>query len=65
MSQIPFSPEVDIEVIGVETVQVSLIEVDSSMGTSMLQAYQDFLSLDGGRPLDVFSGITPLDGGRA
>lgn len=72
---IPFSNDLSVSmleiesvqasVIGVESMQVSVLPVEAVFSGSLLQMFQDFLSLDGGRPLDEFSGITPLDGGGA
>ncbi|MBI9090140.1 MAG: hypothetical protein JEZ12_13070 [Desulfobacterium sp.] len=64
MKQIPFSPDVDVELLEVEHQQVDFIEVDAGFGSSLYQAFQDYLTLDGGRPADNFTNIKPLDGGR-
>jgi hypothetical protein len=61
---IPFSPDIEVELLEVETQGVDIIEVDAGFGSSLLQAFQNYLTLDGGRPQDVMTNITPLDGGR-
>ena len=61
---IPFSPNATVELIEVTTPTITVLEVAGGMGTSLLQTFQDYLSLDGGRPGDVFT-INSLDGGRA
>ena len=61
---IPFSPNVDVELLEVESLGIDIIEVDAGLGSSLLQAMQDYLTLDGGRPYDVTTNIIPLDGGR-
>jgi len=63
MSRIPFSPDADIELLEVETQQITMIEIDGGFGSSIYQAFQDFLTLDGGRPYDIMTNISPLDGG--
>ncbi len=62
---IPFSPDVNVELLEVESSGIGIIEVDAGFGSSLLQAMQDYLTLDGGRPHDVMTNITSLDGGEA
>ena len=64
MSLIPFSSEISVELLQVTLPQIDLIELDAGFGSSNLQAFQDYLSLDGGRPGDVVT-TASLDGGRA
>ena len=47
----------------VESYSMDLIEIEVGAGTSVYQAFQEFLTLDGGRPYDVFANVTPIDGG--
>jgi len=44
--------------------QTTIIEVNAGFGSSLHQAFQDYLTLDGGRPHDVMTNIESLDGGR-
>jgi hypothetical protein len=44
--------------------ETTIIEIDAGFGSSLHQYYQDYLTLDGGRPHDNFTNIEPLDGGR-
>lgn len=60
---IEFSPDVSVDLLAVEPVQTELIEVAAGFGTSMFQAFQDYITLDGGRAGDDFTNISPLDGG--
>lgn len=52
-----------IEIISITDEPIAIIEVPANSGTSFLQAMQDYITLDGGRPLDVMTNIEPLDGG--
>ena len=60
---IPFSPNATVELIEVTTPTITVLEVAGGMGTSLLQAFQEYLTLDGGSPSSVMTNITPLDGG--
>ena len=72
---IPFSTEAEVSLlevesvqampIDVEQVQAGMIELDAGFGSSLYQALQDYITLDGGRAGDMFTNITPLDGGTA
>jgi len=62
--QVAFNPKAEVELLKVEAPQITIIEVDAGFGSSLYQAFQDYLTLDGGRPADDFTNIKPLDGGR-
>lgn len=64
MSLIPFSPDTEVELLKVMSQQITIMEVDSGLGSSLYQSFQDYLTLDGGRPAENFTNIKPLDGGR-
>lgn len=55
--------ETEVSMLEVEQEEVSMIELPSSVGSSLFQAFSSFLSLDGGRPGDDFTHTEPLDGG--
>jgi hypothetical protein len=61
---IEFTPDTSVEMLEVESVQSEMVELQAGFGSSLYQALQDFITLDGGRPFDNFTNITPLDGGR-
>jgi hypothetical protein len=52
-----------IEIISIEDEPIAVIEVPANSGTSFFQAMQNYITLDGGRPLDVMANMEPLDGG--
>ncbi len=64
MTQIPFDPNASIEILPVTVTQTQILEVSAGFGSSLFQTYQDYLTLDGGRPNEVMTNIEPLDGGR-
>lgn len=59
-----FSRDIAVSLLPVEEIGVDVIQVDAGIGSSLLQARKDFITLDGGRPFDVFGSIKPLDGGE-
>jgi hypothetical protein len=50
-------------VLEIEFAQADIIELASGFGSSLYQALQGYITLDGGSAGDVFTNITPLDGG--
>ena len=59
MTQILFDPTASIEILPVTVSQATILEVSAGFGSSLFQTYQDYLTLDGGRPNEVMTNIEP------